>query len=308
MNSPADSSEGSAEAEGSAEETRVRRRAGDGMQPSSSAADIDWDQLGECVERFLEAWEADGFGSLISEFVPPGHPVQRRAVLIELTKIDLEYRLRGDGPVLQLEDYVAENPEIGQPDGMPVELIIEEYHLRGAAGEDVSIADYISRFPERRTEIQAQFPGEETSGMAPTGSSLADEFRPGDRVSDFYLMSALGTGAFGSVFLARQESMQRMVALKISGDKGTEGQTLAQLDHSNIVRVYDQVRLPEQNLRLLYMQFAPGGTLQTVIKESKWVKTKTGRVVAECIADAVQRTGVLSSQSIPLKGGLSDRP
>ena len=48
----------------------------------------------------------------------------------------------------------------------------------------------------------------------------------GDHIGDFYLMSALGTGAFGTVFLARQESMQRLVALKVSNDKGTEAQTL----------------------------------------------------------------------------------
>ena len=40
------------------------------------------------------------------------------------------------------------------------------------------------------------------------------------------------------VFLARQQSMQRLVALKISADKGTEPQTLAQLDHDYIVRVF----------------------------------------------------------------------
>src|SRR6185503_2925495 len=61
--------------------------------------------------------------------------------------------------------------------------------------------------------------------------------------------------------LARLRSMQRIVALKISADKGTEGQTLAQLDHPHIVRVYDQRRLPERKLRLLYMQYAPGGSL-----------------------------------------------
>ena len=130
---------------------------------------------------------------------------------------------------------------------------------------------------------------------------------PGDHLGDFYLMSTLGTGAFGSVFLARQESMQRMVALKISGDKGTEGQTLAQLDHPNIVRVYDQTRLPEQNLRLLYMQFAAGGTLQAVVRASQSQAKKTGAIVKQCVAQSLNQTGVLSPEDVPLKAGLADK-
>jgi serine/threonine protein kinase len=68
------------------------------------------------------------------------------------------------------------------------------------------------------------------------------------------------------VFLARQKSMQRLVAVKISADQGTEPQTLAQLDHDHIVRVYDQRVLAEEGLRLLYMQYLPGGTLQQVVE------------------------------------------
>jgi serine/threonine protein kinase len=100
--------------------------------------------------------------------------------------------------------------------------------------------------------------------------------------------------------------MQRTVALKISSDKGTEAQTLAQLDHPNIVRVHDQVRLPDENLRLLYMQFAPGGTLQAVVQASRTAETKNGQLIAQCIADALEHTGMLSSQHISLKSGMAE--
>lgn len=276
-------------------------------QSAGLASSVDWDQIADCVERFLEAWEANGYGPPLFEFAQADSAVQRRAILIELIKVDLEFRYSSGGPILKLEDYLAENPELGQPDGIPAELVFEEFHARSGTGEQPTVQEYLDRFPEQRDQILAVLPLEHTTTMTPSGESVADQFRPGDRVADFYLMSSLGTGAFGSVFLARQESMQRMVALKISGDKGSEGQTLAQLDHPNIVRVHDQTVLPDENLRLLYMQFAAGGTLQKVIKESKWVKTKTGRLVAECIAEAVDRTGVLSSASIPLKGGYADR-
>ncbi|MFI4874657.1 MAG: serine/threonine-protein kinase, partial [Blastopirellula sp. JB062] len=134
------------------------------------------------------------------------------------------------------------------------------------------------------------------------------KFATGDRVGDFYLMSSLGAGAFGSVFLARQESMQRLVALKISLDRGTEAQTLAQLDHPNIVRVFDQSRLTGENLRLLYMQFVAGGTLQGVIREGNRRQQRNAAMLAETISNTLDQTGVVTAQNVPLKSELADRP
>jgi len=49
----------------------------------------------------------------------------------------------------------------------------------------------------------------------------------------------VGRGAFGRVFLARQNDLaNRLVALKVSADLFGESQTLAQLQHTNIVPVY----------------------------------------------------------------------
>jgi serine/threonine protein kinase len=83
----------------------------------------------------------------------------------------------------------------------------------------------------------------------------------------------LGRGAFAAVYLARQRSMKRMVALKVSADRGTEPQMLAQMDHPNIVRVYDQRTLPDRKLRLLYMQYVAGGTLQSAHEDMQRVPT-----------------------------------
>lgn len=87
----------------------------------------------------------------------------------------------------------------------------------------------------------------------PTRETL-DDVEVGQQVDDFDLLMGLGSGAFGRVFLARQRSMQRLVAVKISHDHGNEPQTLAQLDHDYIVRVFDQRLLEDRKLRLLYMQ------------------------------------------------------
>ncbi len=132
----------------------------------------------------------------------------------------------------------------------------------------------------------------------------------GERLDDFDLLVLLGKGAFASVFLARQNSMQRLVALKISADSGNEPQTLAQLDHEHIVRVFDQRVLADRGLRLLYMQYVTGGTLQGVVEIVRQTPAaeQTGRILADAIADALSRRGETSSGVSGLTSRLAHRP
>ncbi|MCP4171845.1 MAG: serine/threonine protein kinase [Fuerstiella sp.] len=272
-------------------------------------AEAHWEALAVHVEAFLEAWESAVKPPEMAVHLPEPPGTLRRMVLIELIKVDLEYRYGSDREKLSLESYQSQFPDLNEPDGMPVDLIYEEYHVRRTAGETVDVNDCLARFPAQSEAIIRMFKlHSPTVSMSLSGQQPTKSFEPGDRIDDFYLMSSLGSGAFGSVFLARQESMQRMVALKVSADKGAEAQTLAQLDHPNIVRVYDQTRLPDQNLRLLYMQFAAGGTLQAVVRAAKVADVRNGQIVADCVADALDATGVLSSQSISLKDGMAQKP
>lgn len=266
-----------------------------------------WDLIAAHVEAFVEAWDQAEFPPLIVDFVPVQSVPCRRDIMIELVKVDLEYRHQTDGPHWLIEDYVAELPDLCHPDGLPLELLLEEFHVRRAAGITVSPSEYGERFPEHADAI-GNLPGMgDSTEDSVTGDQLSEQLRPGDRVGDFYLMSNLGTGAFGSVYLARQESMQRLVALKVSSDRGTEAQTLAQLDHPNIVRVYDQSRIEDQNLRLLYMQFAPGGTLHAVVKMLSSGDRSSGELLLRAIQESVQKTGLLSSQNVSLKNGLEEK-
>ncbi|QEL20128.1 protein kinase domain-containing protein [Limnoglobus roseus] len=55
----------------------------------------------------------------------------------------------------------------------------------------------------------------------------------------FHLLEELGRGAFGRVYLAEQGDLAaRRVALKVAREMVTESQTLAQLQHTNIVPIY----------------------------------------------------------------------
>ncbi|WP_342217064.1 serine/threonine-protein kinase [Nocardia neocaledoniensis] len=137
-----------------------------------------------------------------------------------------------------------------------------------------------------------------TADMHPTDRRGLDRIEVGGRIGDFELLTELGSGSFARVFLARQRSMQRLVAVKVSADSGHEPQTLAQLDHDYIVRVFDQESLDtpvadSPDLRLLYMQFLPGGTLLGALR---WVRAtppaeRSGRLLLEAVDAAMTEKG-----------------
>ncbi len=235
-------------------------------------ADEAWDYLSEQVEQFIDCWESTGKPPELRSHLPAKPLALRRMTLIELIKVDLEYR-HTHACVRELQSYFEEFADELQAGGdLPCDLIYEDYHLRKKAGETITKHDYLDRFPNQRTQLQRLLGLEspyQTTQLSKSKKSERKAVKAGERLDDFDLYNEVGSGAFATVFLARQLSMQRLVALKISTDESDEPQALAQLDHPNIVRVYDQRYLPEEKLRLLYMQFVPGGTLHDVLERSR---------------------------------------
>jgi serine/threonine protein kinase len=88
----------------------------------------------------------------------------------------------------------------------------------------------------------------------------------GEALGDFEMVRVLGSGAFARVYLARQVSLGRMVALKVARAKGREAQTLARLEHPHIVGVFSESVEAGRDLHLLCMQYVPGTTLESVIQ------------------------------------------
>lgn len=264
-----------------------------GTMTVSLAADATqaWDDLAQRLERFIATWEAGEEPTLV-DYLPPEPPAHRRLVLIELIKFDLEQRTARSKPKL-LEVYTAEFPELLENGEPPCDLIYEEYHVRRQAGHDITPRDYYQRFPRSAEALKRLMGTEDLSQSTQLFTAKRIEgFAAGQRVDDFELLVELGKGAFASVFLAKQVSMQRLVALKVSADKGTEPQTLASLDHPNIIRVYDQRTLPGLKIRVLYMQFAPGGTLADVVRYVRGTPaaSRTGELLGQAVKDGLSKS------------------
>ncbi|MFN0021655.1 MAG: serine/threonine-protein kinase [Pirellulaceae bacterium] len=282
-----------------------------------------WDELARRLEDFLTAWEKvepeKSSPPTIRNFLPAEPPPLRRLVLVELIKTDMEQRAKmapadssNSGPASRkrLETYAAQFPELreGRTGEPPVDLIYEEYHVRRAAGDNVSVKEYVQRFPNSQEGLRKLLGAEGisvSSALFPARRIVQP--KAGEKIDDFELLSELGKGAFASVFLARQVSMQRLVALKISAEKGSEPQTLAQLDHPHIVRVYDQRIIPERKTRLLYMQYVPGGTLADVVTCVRRTPSamRTGGQLIIAVDAAMSKSGQAVSEDAPWRRKMS---
>ncbi len=120
----------------------------------------------------------------------------------------------------------------------------------------------------------------------PTGDA---GMRPGDRIGRYVLISSIGQGGMGVVFLAYDPELDRRVALKLLriGLLGREGkarltreaQALARLSHPNVVPVYDVGTVDDQ--AFVAMEYVEGQTLK------RWLKTpRQWREIVAVMRDA----------------------
>ncbi len=139
--------------------------------------------------------------------------------------------------------------------------------LRRAGSED----------PGLREELQALLAAHERSGgildspgnVGPPGGGVSDVPAAPVRIGIYRIVSELGRGGMGVVFLAERDDGQfwRQVAIKIigSGARSTdlrtrfeaERQILATLDHPNIARLYDG-GVTDDGRPYLVMEYVPG--------------------------------------------------
>ncbi|MFE7721226.1 serine/threonine-protein kinase [Nocardia rhizosphaerihabitans] len=258
--------------------------------------------LASAVALLSQAW-ASGSPPDLSAFLPE-EPAARRTILIELIKIDLEYRwLRYHFPK-RLIDYRAEFAELR--DGpLPAELVYEEFHAvrRGTWAADA--APTAGTVTAAATDPEPTGDYHSTIIARPGAQVLLDAIDVGDHVDDFDLLMRIGAGAFAQVYLARQQSMQRLVAVKISHNHGIEPQTLAQLDHEYIVRIFDQRLIADGQLKLLYMQYLPGGTLLDVLRLRR--STPPERHGGQLLLDAVDAVLAEKGEVRPTESAIRTR-
>jgi serine/threonine protein kinase len=296
------------------------------LHDPSQTGEPPWDVFAAQIDAFAAAWDAadaaDADPPRLDQFVAELDAPLARQLAVELLKLDIERRWQQRREPQHIEWYAQQYPLLGPIAKLPVDLIYEELQARMAAGMPGYQEEVVERFP-----VQANSLLKLLGGMALTGSPTATYFadtiieklkpapqprtsvaafsslKPGDQLDDFQLLTPLGSGAFARVFLARQVSMERLVALKISAHAGSEPQTLAQLDHPHIVRVYDQRQSADPPAKLLYMEVVSGGTLQDVIARAK--NSYDGQASGALLLTAIDER--LSAVGVPIPESSSSR-
>jgi len=95
-------------------------------------------------------------------------------------------------------------------------------------------------------------------------------FFRGQIVGKYKILSTIGSGGFGTVFLADDTWIDKKVALKVPHKQGVdfgellrEPRLLATLNHPNIVTILTAEK--QENVFFIVMEYVPGETLETII-------------------------------------------
>ena len=96
-------------------------------------------------------------------------------------------------------------------------------------------------------------------------------FLRGDSIGKYRIVAPLGSGGFGTVYLAEDTWIDKKVALKIPHQQNLdfselvrEPRLLASLNHPNVVTVLTAER--QNNMFFIVMEYVPGDTLEQIIE------------------------------------------
>ncbi|RDI66054.1 protein kinase domain-containing protein [Nocardia pseudobrasiliensis] len=248
------------------------------------------------IARFAADWQtALREGRLepprLAHYLPDGVEM-RLAVLAELVRIDQRERRRRRAASRRMSEYGKEFPDLLGSERF-VELVCEEYALRRRY-EAIGLAEFCTEYPEQADELRRRYLDSEQPRRTGGVPGLPDRIEIGIRLDDFDLLTELGGRAHAKVFLARQLSMQRLVAVRVEAGDEHDPHRVAQLDHQYIVRVFDQRVVVEPGgatLRLQYMQYLPGGTGDELLSALGSATPDGGRALLRSVDAAMEARG-----------------
>ncbi len=155
---------------------------------------------------------------------------------------------------------------------LQAEPMVLDVDYRRRRGETPTEQEYLDRFPEDAKAINDALKegGKQTGAFEPPTVERLAELFPA-----LQIIELIGAGGMGAVYKARQEGLDRVVALKILPEEfghdvkfalrfTREARILAKLNHPNIVCVYEFGNVEDTYYFL--MEYVEGSTLRDVMK------------------------------------------
>ena len=173
------------------------------------------------------------------------------------------------------------------------ELILLEVDYRRRRGESPIEHEYIERFPQDVDTVHSAF-GEvrkpASAFQPPTIERLAELF------PSLQILELIGAGGMGAVYKARQQGLDRIVAIKILPEEfghdvkfalrfTREARTLARLNHPNIVGLFEFGNVADTYYFL--MEYVDGSTLRDVVQAGELAPEHALAIVPH-LCDALQ--------------------
>ncbi|GAB5401869.1 MAG: serine/threonine-protein kinase [Aureliella sp.] len=173
------------------------------------------------------------------------------------------------------------------------ELLALDIDYRRQRGEAPTQQEYLARFPDDRNAIQEAL----KEPLKPTGA-----FEPpsAERIAELFpnlkSIELIGVGGMGAVYKARQEGLDRVIALKVLPEEfghdvkfalrfTREARTLAKLNHPNIVSVYEFGH--NEDTYYFFMEYVEGPTLRDVVRARELAPEHAISIVP-ALCDALQ--------------------
>lgn len=277
------------------------------------------------LTEFADEWNPQRLGELFGCLPDHDKPL-RRTILLELVGRDIGKQWETPARP-SAESYLERYPELGTKENPPIELILAEHDARKKAEAPSGLGEFSERFPALADELRQHIaPAEQTEGISgPTpagplaaGDTLLNSAKQSPTVNPrmpakldgqsfgrYRILRTLGKGGMGSVYLARDDQLERDVALKVPHLGANDGpevlarfyreaKAAATLNHPNICPVFDVGEF--EGIPYLTMAYVEGKPLSDVIKGGKSLPERKAAKIVRQLALAVEeahRRGVV---------------
>ena len=185
-----------------------------------------------------------------------------------------------------------------------VDQAVQQFLDAQLQGQEPNIDEFVKNYPGLEHQIRQKirkiqridglFSCLMQSDDSDFGQTIAEHDLVGQKLGDFEILSLIGTGGMGAVFLARQVSLDREVALKVISDVSgacgkslerfkREAKVLAKFSHPNIVPIYEVGQ--EGPYSYFGMEYVEGTSLDKVLSKirSSPPELKASRIIQECL-------------------------
>lgn len=255
------------------------------------------------IDSFESAWrrgERPDIGTLVPD------AASRPELMAELIRIDCEYRIK-EGEFTSIDQYRKLLPELfsDHPEFLS-SLLADKTQFEGRRDSKT--------LRESGDHFKTEDPFKTDCGSEGAGTSADDNLLNAHpaKIGRYRIEKVIGIGGFGLVYLAHDDQLQRLVAIKVpharlvsrAKDAAAylmEARTVAKLDHPHIVPVHD-AGSTDQFPCYVVSKFIDGTDLATRIKESRLSMRDAVELVA-LVAEALHHAHSLGVVHRDIKPG-----